>query len=226
MGEPLLRLCLPALVCENILRTLHDSSKAHISRLNLINQYNSNFYTKGIESVSRKVIQGCLHCVLNARRRKLLVKGSRRQFESNMTPGEIWVLDVIYLPRSNSGHNFVLVLTERLTSYLAAIALKSLTSHHVSEAFRTFLGIMPQCRVVVTDHGRSDFGATFTQLCEEHGIQHRGEIPSRSEVQGTCEISNQILANQLARICSSSLGAKNWEKSLAKAVQAINSFHP
>ena len=66
----------------------------------------------------------------------------------------------------------------------------------------------------------------FTQLCEEYGIQHGGQIPSRSQVQGSCEISNQILANQLARICSSELGAKNWEKSLAKAVQNLNSYRP
>ena len=85
---------------------------------------------------------------------------------------------------------------------------------------------MPQCKTIITDHGRNDFGSTFTQLCEEHGIQHSGQIPSRSQVQGSCEISNQILANQLARICSSDLGAKNWEKSLAKAVQSLNSYRP
>ena len=84
---------------------------------------------------------------------------------------------------------------------------------------------MPQCRTVISDHG-SDFGASFTLLCEEHGIQHGGQIPSRSQVQGSCEISNQLLANQLARICSSTQGSKNWEKSLAKAVQSLNSYRP
>ena len=162
LDQPLLRLCLPPLVCENILRTLHDSCKAHISTQNLISQYNNNFYTRGIDSISRKVVEGCLHCSLNVRRRKLLVKGTRRQYERNMVPGEIWSCDLIYLPRSNSGHNFVLTLTERLSSYLAGIALKSLNGHHVAEAFRIFLGIMPQCRVIYTDHGRADFGSIFT----------------------------------------------------------------
>ena len=148
-------------------------------------------------TISRKVIKGCLHCELNKRRRRLLVKGSRREFESNVCPGEVWILDCLYLPKSSSGHSFVLVLTERLSSYIAAIPLRTLSSYHVSEAFRTFLGVMPQCRTVISDHG-SDFGASFTLLCEEHGIQHGGQIPSRSQVQGSCEISNQLLANQLA----------------------------
>ena len=43
---------------------------------------------------------------------------------------------------------------------------------------------------------------------------------------GSVEISNQILANQLSKICSSQLGARNWDKSLSKAVQIVNNFHP
>ena len=119
-----------------------------------------------------------------------MVKGNQREFENNVCPGEIWVLDCLFLPKSNSGHSFVLVFTERLTSYVAAIALRILNNYHVTEAFRTFLGIMPACRTVITDHGRSDFGASFTQLCEEHGIQHAGSILNRSEIEGSCEISN------------------------------------
>ena len=181
MGQQVLKLCLPELLCFNILRTIHDSTKAHISRNNLVDQYNCNFYTKGIESISKKVIQGCLHCELNRKRRKLLVKGSQRTFENNVCPGEVWILDCLYLPKSSSGHSFVLVLTERLSSHIAAIPLRTLNNHHVAEAFRTFLGIMPQCRTIITDHGRNDFGSSFTQICEEHGIQHSGQIPSRSK---------------------------------------------
>ena len=163
---------------------------------------------------------------LNTRRRKLIVKGTHRQFEKNEVPGEVWILDLLVLPRAASGHNFVLTFTERLTSYLGAIALKTLSNQHVCEAFRTFLSFMPACRTVITDHGRGDFGPVFTQECESHGILHRGEIPNRSQVQASCEISNQILSNQLSKICSSDNGAKNWNRSLARAVQVINSYHP
>ena len=130
------------------------------------------------------------------------------------------------LPRSSSGHCFALVFTERLTSYLAALPLKTISNESICEAFRKFLSIMPACSTVVTDHGRSDFGPLFTMECESHGIAHSGQIPNRSQSQGSVEISNQILTNQLSKICSSQDGAKNWPKSLSKAVQSINSFHP
>merc|ERR1712081_26313 len=85
---------------------------------------------------------------------------------------------------------------------------------------------MPSCQFVRKLNGVSDFGPAFTQECINHGIEHRGEIPSRSESMGSVEISNQILANQLSKICSSHLGARNWDKSLSKAVQTVNNFHP
>ena len=226
LGQEVWKLALPEYLCSNILRTIHDSTKAHISRDNMVSQYNCNFYTKGVDEISRKVVQGCLHCMLNKRRRRLLVKGTQRTYQEDVCPGSVWVADCLYLPKSNSGHAYVLVLTERLTSYIAAMPLRTLNSHHVGEAFRTFLSIMPQCKVLVSDHGRGDFGSSFTQICEEHGIQHCGQIPNRSQVQASCEISNQLLANQLARICSSELGKKFWEKSLAKACQTLNSYRP
>ena len=225
-GEKLHKLCLPPLVCENILQILHDSTKAHLTRINLVNHYNRNFFTRGVQTISRKIIDKCLHCTLNLRKRTTLVKGSHRTFEKNLVPGQVWILDVLVLPRASSGHCFVLVFTERLTSYIAALPLKSVTNQSICQAFRQFLSIMPACSTVITDHGISDFGPAFTQECESHGIIHSGQIPGRSQSQGSVEISNQILSNQLSKICSSEMGARNWPRSLSKAVQVINQFHP
>ena len=39
-GEKLHKLCLPPLVCENVLQILHDSTRAHLTRVNLVNHFN------------------------------------------------------------------------------------------------------------------------------------------------------------------------------------------
>ena len=155
-----------------------------------------------------------------------MVKGTAREYEDDIVPGRVWIGDLLYLPKSAEGHRFCFVLTERLSSFVCGIPLKSLSTHHVNTAFTQFLSIMPQMEVIITDHGRGDFGPAFTQMCAEWGIRHGGSIPNRSQVQASCEISNKILTNQLARICSSDHGKRNWHKSLAKAIQSINSFHP
>merc|ERR1711954_454962 len=163
-GERVYKLCLPPIVCEQILQILHDSVKSHLSRENLINHFNRNFYTRGITDISKKIVSKCLHCSLNLRKRKLSVKGQNRTYEKSLAPGQLWFLDVSVLPRSSSGNAFVLVFTERLSSYIAALPLKN--------------------------------------------------------------ISNQILANQLSKICSSQNGSRNWDKSLSRVVQVVNNYHP
>ena len=105
-GEKLHKLCLPPLVCENILQILHDSTRAHLTRVNLVNHYNRNFYTCGIENISRRIIDKCLHCSLNLRKRSSIVKGSHGTFEKNLVPGQVWVIDVLVLHRASSGHCF------------------------------------------------------------------------------------------------------------------------
>ena len=171
----------------------------------LLNHYNRNFYTRGITDISKKIVSKCLHCSLNLRKRKLSVKGQNRTFGKNLVPGQVWYLDVLVLPRTSSGNSFVLVFTESLSSYIAALPLRNVTNQSVCEAFRKFLSIMPACQVVKSDHGAADFGPLFTRECISHGIEHKGEIPRRSESMGSVEISNQILANQLSKICSSQL---------------------
>merc|ERR1711954_611019 len=225
-GERVYKLCLPPVICEQILQILHDSVKTHLPRESLVNHFNRNFYTRGITDISKKIVSKCLHCSLNLRKRKRNVKGENRTHERNLAPGQIWFLDVLVLPRSSSGNAFVLVFTERLSSYIAALPLKNITNQAVCEAFRKFLSVMPACQEVKTDHGVSDFGPGFTMECLSHGIEHRGEIPRRSESMGSVEISNQILANQLSKICSSQNGSRNRDKSLSRVVQVVNNYHP
>ena len=80
--------------------------------------------------------------------------------------------------------------------------------------------------VLYTDHGKSDFSPRFTEMLAGYNIQHAGDIPRRSESQGAAELANKLLQNQLARICSSENGRKAWEKSLPRAVQCLNQYHP
>merc|ERR1711954_127030 len=225
-GERIYKLCLPPLICGQILQILHDSVKSHLPRESLVNHFNKNFFTRGITDISKKIVSKCLHCSLNIKKRKLNVKGENRTHGENLVPGQIWYLDVLVLPRSSSGNAFALVFTERLSSYVSALPLKNITNQAVCEAFRKFLSVMPSCQEVRTDHGISDFGPAFTMECLSHGIEHRGEIPRRSESQGSVEISNQILANQLSKICSSQNGSRNWDKSLSRGVQVVNNYHP
>merc|ERR1711867_277758 len=55
LGEKVLKLCLPAYVCNNILRNLHENNRCHVSTNNLLDQYNTNFWTKGSSQLAKLV---------------------------------------------------------------------------------------------------------------------------------------------------------------------------
>ena len=147
-------------------------------------------------------------------------------YQNDLQVGKIWAADLIYLPRSAIGFRYCLTLVERVTSYLAAVPLKTLNSGSVSQAMRLFLSIMPAMDCIVTDHGVADFGSQFATLCESLGIEHGGSTPRRSQAQGNIEVANRIFQNSLAKQCATANGRKTWEKFLPRSVQVINSFYP
>merc|ERR1711940_390592 len=112
-----------------------------------------NFYVQNAEHIVANLKQTCLFCRLNSDRRKLNVKGANRTFQDDLQVNKVWTADILYLPKSAEGFKYILTLAEKITSYIAAIPLKILSTKGVSDAFRVFLGIFPAMSVVCTDHG-------------------------------------------------------------------------
>merc|ERR1712030_217194 len=154
LGETVLRLCLPTNMCNHILTNLHENNRCHVTANNLLDQFNANFWSKGSNKMAKQVMEKCLHCRLNTSRRKMMVKGNQREFQKDETPGRVWTADLLYLPRSSEGFRFCLVLSERLTSYICGLPLKTLDVKHVAISFAQFLSIMPPMEVLYTDLGR------------------------------------------------------------------------
>jgi hypothetical protein len=143
-----------------------------------------------------------------------------------MTVGKIWQTDVCYMPRSRAEFKYLLVFTERVTSYICGLALKNITAFTVSNALRIFLGIIPPFEMLGSDFG-PEYSKIFTTECVRHGIQHINSIPKRSQVQGSSEIAIKILKQQLARLCASSDASRlEWEKQIPRTISTLNSFFP
>ena len=225
-GVQIFRLCLPMNLAREVLFILHNHKSAHLGTNNLRLKFRSNFWCWGLENALKSIKNNCLICRLNADRKELVLKGMKRRWQNGVTLGKIWQADILYMPTSNEGHKFILTLTERVTSYVCALPLKTLSVKHVCNALEIFLSICPPMEEVHTDHGRADFGAGFTEMLEGFGIKHEGSLPHRSQAQGSVESSNRLLQNQLNRICAENGSYKYWHKSLPKVVMAINSFHP
>ena len=137
-GVQIYRLCLPMNLAREVLSILHNYKSAHLGTNNLRLKFRSNFWCWGLENALKSIKNGCLICRLNADKRELAVKGVKRRWQNDITPGKIWQADILYMPTSNEGHRFILTLTERVTSYVCAIPLKTLSVKHVCSALEIF----------------------------------------------------------------------------------------
>ena len=98
--------------------------------------------------------KSCIVCRLNRNPKARKTKGTEREYEGNEEPNSVWCADIIYLPVSKQKYRYLLTLTERLSSYVAGVPLKTLNSTSVSNAFQIFLSIMPKMLVLTSDHGQ------------------------------------------------------------------------
>jgi hypothetical protein len=109
------RLCLPDFLGREVLSKLHARNHCHLGGANLLMQFNTNFYSPRSKEWIKKLAQSCLFCRLNRDRKTLQTKGSHRKYESEITPGKIWNLDILFMPKSSSGSRYILTLVEKIS---------------------------------------------------------------------------------------------------------------
>ena len=107
----------------------------------LTDKFNALFYVPDVHRRASKVIEACLTCLLASTSYKKKISGTSHTHEDNTTVGQHYIGDIAYLPPSRRGYRFCLVLVERLTSFISAIPLKSLTAESAANALRLFIGI-------------------------------------------------------------------------------------
>ena len=169
-----------------------------LTNYNLRTIFNTSFYTPNSSNMVKQLLQSCIICRLNRNVYKRSTSGEYREFQNDLTVGSIWCCDIAHLPRSKSGFKYVLLFSERLTSYICGIALKNITSATVSQAFKICMSIFPPLNIILTDFG-PEFSRIWTTVCTRYGVSHENEIPKCSQQSGSAEISIKLLKHGLAQ---------------------------
>ena len=221
------KLCLPNYLAEGILNYHHHKLNNHFN----INQtklyFESSFYCTQLDFLARQVVGNCVICQIcqNSYKRKKI--GDTRTFEADVTPGKVICSDIIYLPRDNlTNDKFIVLFTDRLTSFVCGIPIKSLNSTTVANAMYQYLCFYPSPKIVQVDGG-PEYSGRFQQLCDNYQILVKTSIPRSSQTNGTVESSVKSIKNILTKICASApQGINNWTALLPIALCSLNNRHP
>lgn len=105
------------------------------------------------------------------------------------------------MPKSKSGHQYVLTIMCAATRFPEAIPLRSLKAQTVVRDLVKFFTTFGLPRVIQSNQGTNFTSKTFAQVLKELGIEHRVSSPYHPESQGALERFHQTLKTMIRAYC-------------------------
>ena len=226
LGKLMNKLCLPSHVSEEILFRMHSVYGLHFSTSQTAKIFSLNFYCHKMDELITKVHNNCQVCVICKPNYKRNVVGDMRTFENNLTPGEVIVADLCFLPRDKFGFSNCILFVDRLTGYCTATPLKSTESIETSKALQQFLQHIPAPKILQVDGG-GEFDRHFSAICAQNNIMLRTKIPKRSQANATAEVACRDFKVLLTKLANEKPEGRNaWSSLVPILLNAFNSRHP
>ena len=88
--------------------------------------FSANFYVKNCLDLAKRVTSKCITCSLNSPNYNRKTRGSSRQDELNVNPGQCYYMDCLYLNTTEDDYKYCIVFVDRVTSYISEVPLKAL----------------------------------------------------------------------------------------------------
>ncbi len=225
-GNP--RVVVP-LALRAIIIDLYHSSRfsAHLGRNKTMATLKNRFFWKGMDKDIAEYVDKCLKCKFHKlplhKRPGLLQPINPSEGSRPLTPGMFLSADLLGpFPISVLGNRMIIVVSDILTRYVVAGALKSGTAEEVA-AFLVdkVICIYGAFRILLTDNGTCFRSKLMTELSKLLSFQQKFTTPYSPEINGLTERFNKTLASML----SSFMGTgefTEWEKNLPSVVFAYN----
>nr|XP_023877835.1 uncharacterized protein LOC111990271 [Quercus suber] len=110
-------------------------------------------------------------------------------------PFDAWGLDAIeLLPKSSSGHLYILATTDYFSKWAEAVPLKEVKKETVANFIRTHLIYWYSVpRYIITDNGKLFYNRMMTKLCEKFEFKQYNSSMYNASTNGLAEAFNKIL---------------------------------
>ena len=164
-----------------------------------------------------KFVQRCVECQMHGD--LIHVPPSELHTLTSPWPFSVWGIDIIekILPKSSSGHEFVLVAIDYFTKWVEATSYANLNTAKVAIFIRSHI----ICRYGVPHELKSNRGEHFRgevdTLLQRYGIQHHRSSAYRQQTNWAVEAANKNIKRILRKMIETS---RDWSKKLPFALWA------
>lgn len=217
------KLAVPASMVQEVLHQCHSTPWAGHPGIDRTEKLVSQSYFW--PSMKRDVEDFVRRCETCAHRKK--PAGLQAPLETPYkaeSPMEQISMDIVGpLPRSNSGHKYILTVVDHFTRYAEAIPLKDQTAEHVAKAFVeeiiTRHGVPTR---LLTDQGRNFVSSLMKEICKNLGIKKIQTTPYHPQSNGMVERLHRTLTDSLSHFVRRD--GRDWHKWVKYVVMAYRSI--
>ena len=200
-----------------LIEAYHEGKTAHPGALRTFQRLKEGWHWPGMLTDVRLYVRYCPRCQYN---RKLRSKTPVKKHIQASEPGQVWVVDLMRMPKSEAKYEYVLVCVDAFSRYAEVAALKDRKAATVADALAqevfTSTGGLPE--LIISDQG-SEFKGVFSELCAQLSVRHEYTASHKAAAHGMVERLNRTLKDRMLRLQTS---AKRWDRRLGWAKLAYN----
>jgi Integrase zinc binding domain/Integrase core domain len=193
---------------EPILFMTHDHPTAgHFGIEATYNKISQHYYWKGMKKDIEEYIKSCDRC---QRRGNKGGEEFLNPIEVGKAFDKIGIDFVGPLKRSNKGNKYILVITDYLTKWPEAKALREATAEKVAEVLYKEIICRHGCpKIIQSDRGTHFNNKLIKQLCDKFRIKQQLSSPYHPQSNGLVERFNRTLCEALAKTLENE---KQWDE--------------
>uniref|UniRef100_A0A8C7Y6R4 Gypsy retrotransposon integrase-like protein 1 n=1 Tax=Oryzias sinensis TaxID=183150 RepID=A0A8C7Y6R4_9TELE len=215
-----------------ILSLAHDGPSGHLGvrkTYHLILRY---FFWPALKSDVTKYCRLCHICQMSGKPNQVIPPAPLHPIPPIGEPFEHLILDCVGpLPKTNSGHQYLLTLMCAATRYPEAIPLRTLRTKAIIKDLVNFFSTFGFPQSIQSDQGSNFTSKLFGQVVKSLYIKHRLSSAYHPQSQGALERFHQTLKNMLKKFCLDS--GREWDEGLPflmlatrESVQESTGFSP
>ena len=204
-----------------ILSLAHDSSSAgHLGVKKTYHRVLRNFFWPGLKTDIVKYCRTCHTCQVVGKPNQPVPPAPLHPIPAFGEPFERVLVDCVGpLPKTKSGHQYILTVMCAATRYPEAIPLRTIRAKPVVKALTKFFTTFGLPKTIQSDQGTNFMSKLFSQVMRELQVKHVTSSPYHPESQGALERFHQTLKSMMRKFCLES--NREWDEGLPLLLFAV-----
>ncbi len=206
---------------EYVLRVAHDHElSGHLGIKKTYNNLLKHFFWPGMKASVTQYCRSCHACQVAGKPNQVVAPAPLKPVPVMSEPFEKLVIDCVGpLPRTKSGHSYLLTLMCSATRFPEAIPLRTLKTPAIVKAIVKFCTTFGLPKIIQSDQGSNFMSRVFRKVMRELNIKHCVSSAYHPQSQGVLERFHQTLKSMLRTYCLEY--EKDWDEEVPLLLFAV-----